>query len=576
MVARAVDAVWMWYVGDAGFKAAFGRFTDDPLDKSWTKDYLQVSGACLELLGKKFPEAHNAGGSVVTYKWPNAAVDGYIKKPNDRFHLGWATSAGAPLPWRLSPNPDVRGPETLPGDPAAVTTAEANRALATYKALGISAHFVAVKLQDEENTLHIRAYIQDPPSGLEFADSKQLPTVLQEVAAKAIPTRACASIDLQSGGTALTPDVAGVIAQLEENPNLLLVGPPGTGKTVLLERLSRYVENPGAGIMFDPDENHNAWAEGSGETLPGKTRTVVFHPSYSYDNLVLGLLPVPTPQGVAIEVATGPLVNLAHYASQGDNRALLVLDEFNRGNAAAILGDTLALLDKGKRGETTIDLAYSQLQIEVPAEFASGGSSVVNSRFSLPPNLWIVAAMNSSDRSVAPLDAALRRRFSIIEVSPDYEALARHLGADEYADLDQPFEDWTQGHVFKLAVETLRGLNDKIDAVMGQDFRLGQSNFWQIDGPSAPEALYSLSVAWDTRIVPTLRLALQDNDEALAAILCAGSSDKATAANVLHVCWWKKPAGQYGSYGQTRLHFNEISALDQPDALRELRRLASN
>lgn len=567
MTAQGVDSVWIWYLGDAAYKATYGRFSDAG-DNSWTKDYLQVSGNCRDLLNSKFPTAADGERVDIEYKWPGEAYPGFIKFSVDRHHLSWETKSGAPRAWRVTPNPTEDGPETLPGNPDAATITEAKEIYASYKDRGIDAYLVAVKLKDEDKVLHIRTYIKNPPPELAFADLSLLPPTLQEVAKKAIPSRACSSIELKDGGTALTPDVADVIKKLEENPNLLLVGPPGTGKTVLLDRLARYIENPGAGVSFDPEINHDAWSESNG-VKAGKTRTVVFHPSYSYDNLVLGLMPTPAANGVIVKAATGPLVNLAHYASDG-RHALLVLDEFNRGNAASILGDTIALLDRDKRGVATIDLQYSELKIEVPTEFSVGTNTTVNPRFTLPPNLWIIAAMNSSDRSVAPLDAALRRRFSIVEMPPDYRTLSNKLNADETADLNTAFEDWTSGHVGQLAVQLLRAINDRIDAVLGQDFRLGQSNFWQVRGGTADSTLQTLTTAWDTRIVPTLRLQLQDNDDALASILVAGTSEKSGETDTNRAAWWKKANEKIGAYGQPRLHFNEMANLEPNIVLKEL------
>ncbi|MBG6226676.1 5-methylcytosine-specific restriction protein B [Arthrobacter sp. CAN_A2] len=575
MTAQPVDAVWVWHFGTAAQKATYGR-----LGNGYTKDYLQLSGDCEVHMVSHFPPAYNEATADtrfnLTYKWPKGQAAGFFKPSADRHHLSWGTVDGAPAPWKLTVNPVEEGPGTIPGDPTGSTSDEANEHLQTLEDKNLSAYLVAIKLRAEPDVLHIRAYIMNPPTDLAFASTEILPEAVRALTTKVGASRACASLLFNDEGAELTPDVAAVLEKFEDNPNLLFVGPPGTGKTVLLERLTKYIENPGKAVLFDPDMNHDAWSQQQNVALPGKTRTVVLHPSYSYDNLVLGLMPVPADNGVAVEASTGPLVNLAHYASEGTNRALLVLDEFNRGNAAAVLGDVLALLDKDKRGNTFVDLSYSDLKVSVPEEFAAHGHTTVSPRFTLPPNLWIAAAMNSSDRSVAPLDAALRRRFSIIEMPPDYESLSAHLKADPTADLGLPLEEWTVGAVGHLAVQLLRTLNDRIDAVLGQDFRLGQSNFWHVTGPTTEAMLQSLAAAWDRRVTQTLRLSLQDNDDLLSAILVAGSADQAPTNPRNRAAWWKAPHPSLGSHGNARLHFSELGELNGADIHSELLRLSNN
>lgn len=575
MVAQPVEAVWVWNFGTANLKATYGRIRDDD---SYSKDYLQVSGDCSRLMASvlsvDLATNDKEYKKLIKYSWPGGQADGFIKHSVDRLHLSWRTVDGAPAPWKMDTNPKAEGPATIPGDPSGVDAAEARSFFDEYKNSETNACLMAIKIHGDPDVLHIRAYIQDPEEALAFASTQHLPEVIRAVAAKAIRSNRCASILLEGGGSALTPEVENAIEMLQENPNLLLVGPPGTGKTVLLEQLTKYIEEPGHGIAFDPEKNHDAWSESTEMATPGKTRTVVLHPSYSYDNLVLGLMPVPNKDGgVAVKAVPGPLMSLAHYAS-GGNRAVLVLDEFNRGNAAAVLGDVLALLDKDKRGSAFIDLPYGDLDVHVPDEFAVSTETKVDSRFTLPPTLWIVAAMNSSDRSVAPLDAALRRRFSIVEMPPDYEALARNLDAGNEHDFEVDWVDWTVQTVASLAVELLRGMNDRIDAVLGQDFRLGHSNFWQLSGDSPTEMLHSVAVAFDRRVTQTLRLSLSDNDELLGAILLAGTSDNAVASNIEQVAWWKAGSPALGAFGSPRLHFNCLADLEAGRLHKELLRLA--
>ncbi|MDR1213548.1 MAG: AAA family ATPase [Propionibacteriaceae bacterium] len=573
MNGRAVEAVWIWRFSTAPFKATYGRL---PGDGGYTKDYLQVSGSCAELLGRAFPLPEGADRVDFTYCWPGGEARGFIKHPNDRYHLSWGTVAGAPAPWRLIQQPTEDGPQTIPGTPDLKTADEANAEWTRIEKSGVQAFLVAIKLKDEPDKLHIRAYLDvslnDPVWGFASVD-RMLPSLAE--LARQIPSRGgCASAAYDN---LVKPSVAEAIALLEKNPNLLVIGPPGTGKSVLLEDLAKWVANPG--ILFDPTKNHHdAWDFGERH---GKTRTVIMHPSFSYENLVMGLLPVPKNGGVGVEPATGPLINLAHYASTPGRRAMLVLDEFNRGNAAAALGDTLALLDRDKRftpgdpsSGATIDLAYASLEPNVPTEFSSDTGTRVAAQFSLPNSLWIVAALNTSDRSVAPLDAALRRRFTVLEMQPDYYALRVRLDADPEADFHTDLTELTPRVVGELAARVLAGVNSRIDAVLGIDFRVGPSCFWGLAANDGADMLGQLAEAFDLRLVQNLRMSLIDDDAPLGAILRAGQPGGAGSTSKTHVAWWSSPDVGLGDLGQPRLLLRRVSEMTPQESFNELLRQA--
>ena len=95
-----------------------------------------------------------------------------------------------------------------------------------------------------------------------------------------------------------------------------------------------------------------------------------------------------------LKLEPGPLIRIAEAARKNGNEGstfVLVIDELNRGNVAKVFGELYFLLEY--RNE------------DVQLQYGMG------SRFRLPPNLWFICTMNTADRSIALMDAALRRRF---------------------------------------------------------------------------------------------------------------------------------------------------------------------
>ncbi len=290
----------------------------------------------------------------------------------------------------------------------------------------------------------------------------------------------------------------------------------------------------------------------------------------------MGLLPEPVKDddgepvgGVTVRPRVGPLLELGIFASVPDRRALLICDEFNRGAAAAIFGDTLALLDRDKRRTpgaddgATIATPFHHLDPE------TSDGTVLGEETALPAALHILAAMNSADRSVAPLDAALRRRFAIVFVGPDYDVLRERLEVPDDLDLTADPASWDSAeHARGLALAVLKSLNERIELVLGRDFLLGHSVMWDIEGDTYEEALRSLAVAMDNRVMGTLALSFVDNDSALAAVLNVPGSEEPAAFG--HAATWHQPSERLRQVATPRLRPVEFQALGDADLVSAL------
>ncbi|MHB1272805.1 MAG: AAA family ATPase [Rhodanobacter sp.] len=106
----------------------------------------------------------------------------------------------------------------------------------------------------------------------------------------------------------------------------------------------------------------------------------------------------------------GPFMRgLARALTHPEENVVVLIEELNRGNAAAILGDVLQLLDRGDDGISRYEIEATP---EQRAYFASIGRPLESIR--LPSNVYIWATMNSADQGVFPLDTAFRRRWNYV------------------------------------------------------------------------------------------------------------------------------------------------------------------
>ena len=170
---------------------------------------------------------------------------------------------------------------------------------------------------------------------------------------------------------------------LERKPQVIFQGPPGTGKTFVAQELAQH--------LAEPD---------------GSVTLVQLHASYAYEDFVQGFRPTLQNGRPGFESRDGPLLQAAKQArAEPDSAHFLIIDEINRGNVAKVFGELYFLLEYRKK--------------EIRLQYQSSSEA----DFSLPPNLYFIGTMNTSDRSIALVDLALRRRFYFVEFHPDTEPI---------------------------------------------------------------------------------------------------------------------------------------------------------
>lgn len=166
---------------------------------------------------------------------------------------------------------------------------------------------------------------------------------------------------------------------LEDKRQIIFYGPPGTGKTFVARELAKV-------FAAHPEDDDDS----------GRVELVQFHPSYAYEDFVQGYRPA---KAGGFELRDGPLKRIADEArNTPEVKHVLMIDEINRGNVAKVFGELYFLLE------------YRNEEMRLQYD---------NEPFAMPENLWIIGTMNTADRSIALIDAALRRRFHFVGFMPN-------------------------------------------------------------------------------------------------------------------------------------------------------------
>lgn len=329
-------------------------------------------------------------------------------------------------------------------------------------------------------------------------------------------------------------DAKAVLKLLKDHHNVLIAGPPATGKSRLLAELrllfqrapdpARPAMRPNRDIPLpagDTIPNPEGW-QPSEERTDRRIWSITFHQGTKYRDLVSGLSPRVTTQvgqDAAFMITRGPLYDAAEHAKTPNGVSLLEVDEINRGPAVTVFGDTITALEGDKRllsngtsGQTTS--TFRMLQ--------DNGTFI---DYSLPYHLYIVAAMNEADTSVESLDVAFLRRFVKYRLLPDEKALREYFSLEAMPQT-LPAVPTTVKEVYEAAVQAWAAVNDKIELARGLAFQLGHGIFMDKKKEDLPtELLASLVLvteAW-ARIFTHVEEVFFGDTQGIGAVLQASA-----------------------------------------------------
>lgn len=191
---------------------------------------------------------------------------------------------------------------------------------------------------------------------------------------------------------------------------VVLSGVPGTGK-------SFYVENTILG----------------GNSNPNNVIRTIIHPDYTYSDFVGFQKPQKNVSSgkIEFEFNPGPLsVALERCYKCPKENVYLIIEEMNRGDFAAIMGDTFQLLDRiddftsPEHGCSRFPIMNKQVYDYLVKKIPSLIGLLPSNRILFPSNLHIIGTMNTADQNVFVLDTAFRRRFRNIYLKIDFSESA--------------------------------------------------------------------------------------------------------------------------------------------------------
>ena len=321
--------------------------------------------------------------------------------------------------------------------------------------------------------------------------------------------------------------------------NIILYGPPGTGKTHALTSLAlsivapdpahschlRYIQRiiNGEAPAAVTNEEYENWHTALKDHIhSGRVEFTTFHQNYAYEDFVEGLKAELIGTTVHYKIEPGILKRIAYRAlyswltgeetdfelsgeqmtkvtdylsgkEAGDEpksipNYVLIIDEINRGNVARIFGELITLVEESKRACRKITPGSQPVFATLP---------YTKERFILPPNLHIIGTMNTADRSLIGLDAALRRRFDFVELPPRPELLGDDV-------------DGINLQVF------LRTLNQKIEQMDTRDHCIGHAYFM------VANSFNDIREVMRRKVIPQLQEYFHDRPAELKKLLTVG------------------------------------------------------
>lgn len=284
-------------------------------------------------------------------------------------------------------------------------------------------------------------------------------------------------------------DCLKVLERLGAAKNVLISGPPGTGKSRLMGEVARAfdlglvtptassspVMDPKGKVPIPPAPPEIDAALAKAMPAPAKkSRKVfrtVFHQNSKHRDFMTGIIPNTQrkPGDPDFTIIQGDLFKASEHGKGPNGAALLVIDEINRGPAVQVFGGSIVAIEADKRlkadGAPSLETQF--FDILTPKGTLEA--------YALPQDLYILAAMNQADASVEPLDVAFLRRWEPFILEPNSNVLRSALGiagADAVSG-ELPAAPDSAKDVFEASVRAWEKVNRRISLGRGAEFQIG-------------------------------------------------------------------------------------------------------
>jgi 5-methylcytosine-specific restriction endonuclease McrBC GTP-binding regulatory subunit McrB len=201
-------------------------------------------------------------------------------------------------------------------------------------------------------------------------------------------------------------------------------------KQFLIEIMSKntiYYGSPGTGKSFKVNEILKSLDKKYYERI-------TFHPEYDNACFVGGYKPISRDGEIKYEFVPQVFTNIYVKAWLDlDNQYYLAIEEINRGNCAEIFGDIFQLLDRKSNYDVT---PSSELHQHLITKLGSEHKGI-KSGLKLPPNLCLLATMNTSDQSLFPMDSAFKRRWDWEYIPICYDDIPENESSEYIVRIDE-------------------------------------------------------------------------------------------------------------------------------------------